>query len=193
LIEAAACGTLFARNPLALERFVHIDDDHQHHGAALLQIVEHRRRRSTAIRPFEINRDAVRGAYVIDRKIGIFLKYATKPVRKDRRSKEFQFQFKTEHGKALEHMRRRVSSLFIGLICVDARNVCVVTYDDFEDILGAWREMAGTRKRFPTFSLLALLEAGKQFRVYAPMPKARGGLVGEKTVPRRDFPSILFR
>ena len=54
-----------------------IDDDHMYHGAVLLQIAEHPR--FTAINTIELSGQKSRSAYRINDRIGIFLKYASKP------------------------------------------------------------------------------------------------------------------
>ena len=65
-----------------------INDDHMYHGAALTQIAEHEQ--FTAINAFEHGGKTSRSAFIVNHDIGVYLKYAGKPVG---RYKEYQFTF----------------------------------------------------------------------------------------------------
>lgn len=162
-----------------------INDDHMFHGAALVQIAEFGQ--ATSIKPFIYKRKVSRSAFVINGKTADYLKFR----REASGSGEYSFQF-TMHNRgelrqlAVKYKRR----LFIGLICVDAREICCIAYDDFQRMVNARRIAVGRDEKEITMG--ASLRPGGRFEVGVNEPGRRGRYEDGQNVPRSDFPRSLF-
>src|ERR1700730_11063603 len=101
-----------------------IDDDHLYHGAALIQIAEHPQ--FTAINSFKGKLADYENAYRINSDIAVYLKYASKPTKSHQ---EYVFTFNKANLAELEALAKVNGKTFLALVCVDAREVCCLPYD----------------------------------------------------------------
>ena len=96
-----------------------INDDHMYHGAALTQIAEHKQ--FTAINAFEHGSKKSRSAFIVNRVIGVYLKYAGGPVGK---SKEYLFTFLAQQLSELDSLEKKTGKVCVALVCVKDRQIC---------------------------------------------------------------------
>lgn len=163
-----------------------INDDHMYHGAALTQIAEHPQ--FTAINAFKVAGVTSRSAFKINNDIGVYLKYATKPKPP---FSEYVFNFNSGHLAELVALRKWGPSVFLGLVCVKARQICCLKYADFETLVEARKKARGSSET--QYILLATAPARKSFRVYVNAPgKRKVKLAKEVIVSRNVFPGAIF-
>lgn len=163
-----------------------IRDDHLYHGAALIQIAEDHR--FTAINALKIGAKVINSAYKINDHIAVYFKYAVKPHGK---YKEYVFTFRSDHLLHLRKIAAANESAFIAMICVDAREVCVITVDQLHDLINRRQKANGGPE--DQYTVLVTAQAGKSLRVYANHPGKKGTILGKQLVVSRNaFPSALF-
>jgi hypothetical protein len=162
-----------------------INDDHMYHGAALTQIAEHPQ--FTAINAFKHKGATSRSSFIINTDIGVYLKYATKAIKP---FKEFRFTFLGSHLEELKELESRFEKVYIGLVCVRAKQICAISYKQFEDFLAERREAKGSRESI--YTIIVTVPKGKRFRVYVNQPGERKKSLGVVRVPRNTFPGCLF-
>jgi hypothetical protein len=162
-----------------------INQDHLFHGAALTQVAEH----PTFKAINEMSPGGVRSrcAFRINADIYLYLKYATKPKGP---FKEFIFTFNRASLDELQALVAPGHKIFIVLICVQAAQICCITYDKFLALIAQRRAKKGADEA--AYSILVTLPAGKSFRIYMNAPGRKKKMLKEKIVPRDDFPNILF-
>ena len=165
---------------------MHIADDHFNHGAALIQIAEHKK--FTAINSIRINRKTLRNTYKINNNIAVYLKYATKPKGI---YDEYKFTFFQDHLKELKKLRARYEKIYLVLICVDDREICLLSYDRFLSFLNKRLNAVGYKE--DQFLLIVRILKGKSLRVYVNKPKTKGRFLDkELVINRNDFPKNIF-
>ncbi|MBL0938506.1 MAG: hypothetical protein IBJ03_06415 [Gemmatimonadaceae bacterium] len=165
---------------------MHIDDNHLYHGAALIQIAEHKK--FTSINSFRVSRRTSRSAYIVNSDIGVYLKYATKP---SKAHSEYSFTFRTAHLKELSAIARGGRRAFVALVCVEAREICCVSRAQLITMIGQRRAATGRREENNTVLVHAL--PGERFRVYMNAPGVRNAVLGDPLlVARNSFPKLLF-
>jgi hypothetical protein len=162
-----------------------INDDHMYHGAALTQIAEHPQ--FTAINAFKHDGTTSRSSFVINTDIGVYLKYATKATKA---FNEFPFTFLTPHLEELKKLESHFEKVYLGLVCVAAKQVCAVSYEQFKGLLAARREAKGGDE--VGYTVLVTVPAGKSFRVYVNQPGEKKTSLGTIIVSRNTFPGCLF-
>ena len=116
-----------------------IDDDHMFHGAALIQIAEDPQ--FTAINSFKLAAGVSRSAYRINDDIGVYLKYASEPTPAFR---EYGFTFQKQHLAELEEISKAAVKVFVALVCVKARQVCCLPYQDLLTLVNTRRAAKGS-------------------------------------------------
>lgn len=162
-----------------------IDDDHQYHGAALIQIAEDPQ--FTAINTCKVGKRTIRSAYRINSDIVVYLKYASK-------SKgsygEYHFTFQKSHLDDLGALHKQNARTFVVLVCVQDREICCVPYDEFMKIVLARIVQKGEGEE--QYTVIVTAQKGKQFRVYANAPGRKGKKIAERLVPRSSFPASIF-
>ncbi|BAS26753.1 hypothetical protein [Limnochorda pilosa] len=164
-----------------------INKDHLYHGAALTQIAEHPE--FTAINAFKIEGVACRSAFKVNDDIGAYLKYATKPTRP---FGEYVFTFHASHLRELGELVKRVSSVFLVLVCVKDREICSFHYRDFKRLVERRRVAKGSDEE--QYTLLVAAPKGRSLRVYVNAPGQRRMILGDEIlIPRSAFPNVLFR
>ncbi len=162
-----------------------IDDDHQFHGAALVQTAEDPH--FTAINAIKIDGETPQNTFRINDDIGLHLKYATTPVTK---YKEYHFTFTREHLTLLEKLRAATGRVFIGLVCIKGREICCLPYEKLLDLIERRRRAKGSDEE--QYVIPVTLPGGKSFRAYINRPGTKGKTLGAIVISRNDFPKKLF-
>jgi len=162
-----------------------INDDHLYHGAALTQVAEHPSFK--AINAFSLNGSRSRSAFLINHDIGLYLKYASEPKGT---YNEFRFNFLQEHVDELAIVRKKTDKVFIGLICISVRQICCLSYRKFLSMIEARRKRKGADEA--SYTILLTLSKGQRFRAYMSPPGKKKTKMGERIIPRDDFPSVIF-
>lgn len=162
-----------------------INDDHMYHGAALTQIAEHPQ--FTAINAFKHNCTTSRSSFIINTDIGVYLKYATKSIKP---FNEFRFTFLESHLEELKVLVSRFEKVYLGLVCVRAKQICSISYRQFMNFLAERREAKGSRESI--YTIIVTVPKGKRFRVYVNQPGERKTSLGVVRIPRNTFPGCLF-
>ena len=165
-----------------------IDDDHLYHGAALIQIAEHPN--FTAINSLREPRVSLRNTFLINDRIKVYLKYATKSKGK---LAEYCFSFKKDHLKELAIIAGiHPQNLFISLVCVKGREICCIRYMELMELVHARREDAG--KEEEQYTILVTLPRKMNFRVYVNAHGTKNRYCSEPIkIPRNFFPNCLFQ
>lgn len=171
-----------------------IDKDHLYYGAAVIQIAEHPS--FTAINDFQRNNATVRCGYWVNQDIGIYLKYRFEADRtanwggKD--ANEYLFVFNEENIDHIKNMKRRGSSTFLGLVCVQDKQICCLSVDEFLSLIERRRQANGNAEK--QYTIVVALPSGSKFRVYVTPPRRRNLVLGDPVlVAQKDFPDRLFR
>ena len=133
-----------------------------YHGAALNQIAEHER--FTAINAYATDTGVSRSTFLVNNKICVYLKYATKPNSLG----EYVFTFNQSHLAELKKIERGRKRAFIALVCVEDREICCLPLKSFRELLN--RRRTRLRKEEDQYTLLLSLPKGKSFRVYVSAP-----------------------
>jgi hypothetical protein len=163
-----------------------IDDDHLYHGAALIQIAEDPQ--FTAINSLALPSGVSRSAYRINDSIAVYLKYASKPKGA---VKEYQFTFTKEHLDELEAISEVAPDLFVALVCVQAREICCLTYAQLNQLIGYRRTDVGHDE--DQYVVLVTMPKGKSFRAYVNAAGVRNRFTGKQLIIARNaFPGSIF-
>lgn len=163
-----------------------IDDNHLYHGSALIQIAEHKL--FTAINSLKAGSKVFHNAYKINNDIGVYLKYGSKPKNP---YKEYNFTFSREHQRELRNISKRVQRVYLGLVCVQDREICCLSYDQLNRLITARRHAAG--KAESQYTVLVTVPKGKSFRVYVNSPGVKNTILSTPLiVRRRDYPNRIF-
>ncbi len=165
---------------------VYIDDDHQYHGAALIQIAEHPE--FTAINSLKLKGKIVRAAYKINKNIAVYVKYAAKP---HGRFKEYMFTFRNEHLDTISSLSKANPKSFVALVCVKGRHICCLTVAELNKLVETRKDEAG--KTEDQYLILVTMPKGKSMRVYVNQPGRKKTMLGKPLIVSRNaFPAVLF-
>jgi hypothetical protein len=163
-----------------------IHNDHMYHGAALCQIAEYPRR--TEINAFESGGQISRNGFVVNRRIGLYLKYCThhqEPYH------EYRFYFTQDNLREIALMQRKTEKLFFGLICVREGEICCLSSHEIEELVNRRRQSKGKEEN--RYGIIVAFEQQERFRVYVNSPETRSQRLGDPIlIPRNDFPRRLF-
>jgi hypothetical protein len=163
-----------------------IADDHLYHGAALIQIAEDPQ--FTAINSFKLGTKTSRSAYRINDDIGVYLKYAGIP---NKSHGEYVFQFREEHLAELAEIAKVSVKVFVALVCVKARHVCCLSYQDLRTLIEARKTAKGEEE--DQYTMLVTAPENKSFRVYVNKPGVKNTVLGKPiVVSRTAFPETIF-
>jgi hypothetical protein len=163
-----------------------IHDDHLYHGAALIQIAEHPQ--FTAINSFKLRGEPNRSAYKINDHIGVYLKYCANPSKV---YNEYAFTFNNHHLEALASMGTLVNKVVLVMVCVKAREVCCISYDELISMVDGRVKAKGGREEQYIVKVTAL--GGNSMRAYMDYPGKKKTMLGKAiVVPRNRFPGQLF-
>jgi hypothetical protein len=164
-----------------------IDDDHMYHGAALIQIAEHPQ--FTAINSLKGKLADYKNAYRINSDIAVYLKYAGKP---NKAHHEYVFTFNRANLAELDAIARVNGKTFLALVCVDAREVCTLPYNELQTLITRRRNAAG--KVEDQYTLLVTAQKNEKLHVYVNAPNTKNKkLKRDIIVSRNSFPSDLFK
>jgi hypothetical protein len=137
------------------------------HGVVFARIL-HGMQRLVSIRAFEPSSNA---SYVLDDKIGIYIKYSSKRIT------PWRFTFSKDHGSEIESLKAGVPRVFILLVCNDDGVVCL-SYQELKQILNdpgdRFQWVSATRHKREMYSVRG----------------SDGSL--EFKVGKKDFPEKLF-
>lgn len=161
----------------------YIDDDQMFHGAALVQIAEYPAFK--AINRF--GNTAARGAFRINTDTGLYLKHASHPTDSHR---EYAFTFSKKNLSDLKYLRTQCSTLFLGLVCVKAKQICCISADEFDKHVERRRKELGRPE--DQYQLLVTMPHGRSFRVYVNAPRKKRLSLKQQKVSRNRFPKALF-
>lgn len=163
-----------------------IDDDHQYFGAALMQIAEDPH--FTAINAVKLNGSTAHNAFRINDNIGVYLKYASRPVSA---YSEYRFTFSTEHLALLEALDAATGRAFVALVCIKGREICCLPYESVQELVARRKSAKGAPE--DQYVIPVTLGEGKSFRAYINVPGEKGRVLGKQLViARNDFPRALF-
>lgn len=164
-----------------------IDDDHLYHGAALIQIAEHPQ--FTAINSFKGKLADYENAYRINSDIAVYLKYAGKP---NKARREYVFNFSKANLAELDAIAKVNGKTFLAMICVDAREVCCLPYDQLLTLIARRQRSAGKAENQYTLLVTAQKNAG--LHVYVNAPHKKNTKLGKDIIVNRSaFPGDLFK
>jgi hypothetical protein len=159
-----------------------------HHGAALIQIAEYPTFK--AINSFEPTKgQKSNAAFIINTNTGLYFKYGMNP---NKSWKEYSFVFNQANFGELDALKLKFGDrAFIALVCVKAKEVCVLSVND----LYAKRAERAAENGGPEeqYQLLVAVRPRKSFRVYMNAPGVRKTSLDQTVVNRNDFPSLLFQ
>lgn len=111
------------------------------HGAAINDLIHKKIINSVVIYPSESN-----ASYVVDDKIGIYIKYSTK------RLSPWRFTFKRIHQNEILEMKERLGQIFLLLVCNDDGIVCI-SFQELKLILDSehgeaeWISISRTKRK----------------------------------------------
>ena len=163
-----------------------IDNDHMYHGAALIQIAEDPK--FTSINSLKVKTVVVENGYVINDGIGVLLKYATKPVGT---YCEYVFGFTQENLRDMVRIDNATNSLFLAMVCVKAREICCLRYQEFCELIQRRKAEKGADE--DRYQVLVTAPKRRGFRVYVNAPGVKKTILGEaKSVSRSEFPQRIF-
>ncbi|UCZ55622.1 hypothetical protein LGV61_07740 [Desulfurispirillum indicum] len=159
--------------------------EHQNIGAAVMQFAEHEQ--FTAINALKLNGKPVSNAFLINSHVAVLCKYATAP----NATGEYVFTFTKDQMNTLASLLPKHDSLFFGLVCVEAGEICCLTKAEFEELLDYRKESAG--KSESQYAILVTLQVGSSFRVYVNAAGRKGKYAFKQyTVHRKAFPNRIF-
>ena len=163
-----------------------INDAHMFHGSALTQIAEHPQ--FTAINGVRIGTKLSRCAFRVNDSIGVYLKYASEPILPHN---DYIFTFGLDAKKELKWLFDVCDRVFVVLVCVDDRQICCISYEEFDNWIKQRQQKL--QKRENTSTILVNLPKGKSFRVNMNEPGRRNlYLKDAQLVTRNRFPGALF-
>lgn len=162
-----------------------IMQEHMYHGAALNQIADHPE--FTSINAFKYKGKFSRAAFRVNDDIGVYLKYCSQP---NESFAEYLFTFTKEHLEGLKQLRRRCERVFLGLVCVQDREICCLRYGELTNMIRLRKQNVGRDE--DQYQVLVTVPEGKKFRVYVNRFGARGNTLGQILIARNAFPRQLF-
>lgn len=166
---------------------MNIKDQHLYHGDALMQIAEHED--FTAINRLDVLSTQSSSAFRINANIGVYLKYnSVKP----KANGEFPFTFSQDNLKELADIEGQLKKVFLALVCVRAREVCIINLPKLREMIAIREKAAGGPEA--QYVLLITARPNNKLRAYMNAPGTRGKLLKstEIKVSRNDFPVALF-
>ena len=174
-----------------------IDDDHMYYGAALLQIAEHPQ--YTSINTYKRGEKPVRCCYVVNDEAGLYVKYRSKQqgafryktTNGERPGNEYHFVFDRKSRNTIDEMVQQRPSLFLALVCVEDRQICCISYEEFRNLVDKRHELLGGQESAQVAIYVAKIE-NSGFQVFVPTPKKRGSMNATTRVPQNAFPKKVF-
>ncbi|MFZ2152328.1 MAG: hypothetical protein WAV09_04440, partial [Minisyncoccia bacterium] len=100
-----------------------------YHGLVFARIL-HATQKSILIKPFPSSDNA---SYVLNDKVGIYIKYSTK------RLSPWRFSFQKRHQDEILDMKNKVGEVFLLLVCND-NGIVAISFDELKQILNETHE-----------------------------------------------------
>ena len=172
---------------------MHIDEDHLYYGAAVIQIAEHES--FTAINDHREQGAPIECVYKVNHDKWVYLKYRTKRSRsytdEGSRYYEYQFIFNRDSLAQIERLHAQNTPVFLGLICVQDREICCLSHAELLDLVGRRRRSRGIDE--DQHVIYVSLREGGAFRCFVARPNTKGRRIGKPlTVARKKFPGRIF-
>jgi len=165
---------------------MHIHDDHRHYGSALIQIAEDAH--FTSINAVHYAGSVSRCGFRINKEIGIYIKYRSKP--RGKKCPLYAFSFSQENLRELRAMRKNRPRLFVALVCVKAREICCLPYNTLVRFIEARLKAKGEKEEEYTIEVSVFKNV--KLRVWISEPNTRGTYIDQQLVSRNNFPRKLF-
>lgn len=170
-----------------------IDQDHLYYGAAIIQVAEHPS--FTAINDFKTNGRPVRCAYWVNQDIGLYLKYRSTPDRTARwgkvKAKEYSFSFNRDARKTIRQMAKHSDKVYVGLVCVEDRQICCLSVEEFNRLVSLRRSEVG--KNEDQYVVWVALPKNSKFRAYVTPAARKNMYLGEPLrIAQSAFPAKVF-
>ena len=163
-----------------------IRTEHQNLGAALMQIAEDDN--FTAINPLRLRGAKINNAFLINADTCLFLKYGQEPKGAHQ---EYKFTFSSDVLDSIELSTEFYQKIFIGLVCVEDQEICLIDMEQMTEMLQARIKTAGQEEE--VYQVLVTVPEGKSLRAYTNASGRKGVVAGrEKVISRNRFPSGLF-
>ena len=166
---------------------MHVDDDHRHYGSALIQIAEDVQ--FTAINAVRYRAQNSRCGFRINTEIGVYIRYRSEP--KGSRIPIYSFAFSDDNLAELRRMSKRLTKVFVALVCVQDREICCLPYVDLEQLINVRQEEKGEVE--DEYVIEAWIAPRKSFRVGISPPNTKGKWSKSFVIPRNDFPRAIVR
>ena len=117
-----------------------------YHGVAFARML-HATQREVAIKPYSPSDNA---AYVLDRSIGVYVKYSLK------RLSPWRFSFQQRHREKIIEMKKDLGNVFVLLVC-NEDGIVILTFDELRQILNKAPEgtewVSATRNKRQMYSI----------------------------------------
>ena len=150
-----------------------------------MQIAEHPQ--FTAINSMKVKDQPVNNAFKINNNIGLFCKYASEPNGTD----EYLFTFNAEQMEGIALMHKHNEKLFFALICIEDREICCLSYEQFEKLIENRKKSAKADE--DQYQILVTAEQGASLRAYVNAAGKKGKTAGKPIIiTRKAFPEALF-
>ena len=90
----------------------------------------------------------------------------------------------------LEELAERCAKTFIVLVCIKARQICVLTLDELKKHIARRKAQFGGDE--DQYLILVTMPEGKSFRIYTNKPHTKNVHLKEQIVARNKFPAAIF-
>jgi hypothetical protein len=156
------------------------------HGAALIQVAEHPM--FTAINAVKTIDIDIENAYVVNDRIGLYLKYATKPYTS---YEEFKFTFTDDNIDEIELLKNACKKSFTALVCVAEKQICCLSTQELIDLID--RRKNATLHLENAFQILITSPKGRSMRAYINNPEKKKHWLGTPyIIAKKSFPDRIF-
>ncbi len=177
---------------------MHIDKDHLFYGAAVIQVAEDDQ--YTSINQFEEKvggkTKKMRCAYVVNKDIGLYLKYWTKPRTAnwhEGKADEYSFQFSSAERKKIALLAKRYPKCFLGLICVENERIILLSLNDFDELISRRRAAKGAKEETYVLVVALFPKSRRSAKVYVTPPSTRNKVLGSPVIVAENaFPRGIF-
>ncbi len=159
--------------------------EQQNIGAAVMQIAEHKQ--FTAINALHFNGSSVGNAFLINSHVAVLCKYATEPNKVG----EYAFTFGQDMMNILTKLMKKHESLFLGLVCVQDREICCLNKAQFQELIGYRKASTGIEET--QYTILVTIKSGSSMRAYVNAGGTKRKYAGSQLIIRRNsFPNSIF-
>lgn len=118
----------------------------------------------------------------------MYFKYRTEPTSG---YKEYTFNFAEEHLDDLARIADQNQHTFIALVCVKAREICCISYQQLTKLVDARRKAKGEDEG--AYVVCVTAQQNKKLRAYVNVPGKKGKYLKQYVIARSAFPGVIFR